>query len=187
MNQDLFGHWFDYFFKYAPPIRPLLLLLDEHSSHYCPSMIRQAAEHKVVLFALPPNTTHLMQLLDKGIFGPLKTEWRKVCHDYIVENPGKVVTVHCFVSLFAKVWTKSMIIKNIMASFRTTGIFPLDRNKVLSLVNSVISTESPVSKPGGLTYLPLLTPMPSPKQKLVSDPDFQMLKLHFSLKGFKKL
>ena len=45
-----------------------------------------------------------------------------------------------------------MTIKNIMASFRTTGIFPLDQNKVLSLVNSVISTESPVSKPGGLTY-----------------------------------
>ena len=74
-----------------------------------------------------------------------------------------------------------------MASFRTTGIFPLDRNKVLSLVNSMISTESPVYKPGGLTYLPLLSPMPSPKQKPVPDLTFQMLKLHFSLKGFKKL
>ena len=78
MDQDLFGHWFNHFLKYVPPIRPLLLLLDGHSSHYCPSMIRQAAEHKVVLFALPPNTTHLTQPLDKGIFGPLKTEWRKV-------------------------------------------------------------------------------------------------------------
>ena len=91
MDQDLFGYWLNCFLKYAPPIRSLLLLLDGHSSHYCPSMIRQAAEHKVILFTLPPNTTHLTQPLDKGIFGPLKTEWRKVCHDYIVENPGKVV------------------------------------------------------------------------------------------------
>ena len=80
--------------------------------------------------------------------------------------------MHCFVSLFAKAWTKSMTMKNIMASFRTTGIFQLDQNKVLSLVNSVVSTESPVSKPGGLTYFPLLTPMPSPKQKPTSDPNF---------------
>ena len=91
MDQDLFGYWLNCFLKYAPPIRSLLLVLDGHSSHYCPSMIRQAAEHKVILFTLPPNTTHLTQPLDKGIFGPLKTEWRKVCHDYIVENPGKVV------------------------------------------------------------------------------------------------
>ena len=82
-DQDLFGHLFDHFLKYAPPIRPLLLLLDGHLSHYCPSMIHQAAEHKVILFVLPPNTTHLTQPLDKGIFGPLKTEWRKICHDYI--------------------------------------------------------------------------------------------------------
>ena len=75
--------------------------------------------------------------------------------------------------------------KNIMASFRTIGIFPLDQNKVVSLVNPVISTESPVSKPGSLTYLPLLSPMPSPKQSLYLILTFQMLKSHFSLKGFK--
>ena len=48
MDQDLFGHCFNHFLKYAPPIRPLLLLLDGHSSHYCPNMIHQAAEHKVI-------------------------------------------------------------------------------------------------------------------------------------------
>ena len=94
--------------------------------------------------------------------------------------------MYCFVSLYAKVWTKSMTIKNIMASFRTTGIFPLDQNKVLSLVNSVISTESPVSTPGGLTYLPLLTPMPSPKQKLVYDPDFSNAEIALFTERFQK-
>lgn len=56
-------------------------LLDGHSSHYCPKhdiYIRLLC----TLFVLPPNTTHLTQPLDKGIFVPLKTEWRKVCHDY---------------------------------------------------------------------------------------------------------
>ena len=186
MDQDLFGHWFNHFLKYAPPVRPLLVLLDGHSSHYCPSMIRQAAEHQVILFALPPNTTHLTQPLDKGIFAPLKIEWRKVCHDYIVENPAKVVTVHCFASLFAKAWTKSMTMKNIMAGFRTTGIFPLDRNKVLSLVQSTISSESQGCKPGGLTYLPLLTPIPSPKQNAVPNPDFSENEIKLFIERFHK-
>jgi len=41
-----------------------------------------AAKEKVVLFVLPPNTTHLTQPLDKGCFGPLKAKWSEVCHKY---------------------------------------------------------------------------------------------------------
>ena len=67
-------------------------MMDGHSSHYCPSVIHRASKSKVVLMALPPNTTHLTQPLDKGIYGPLKVEWRKVCHEFMVQNPGKIVT-----------------------------------------------------------------------------------------------
>ena len=41
MDMELFGLWFrNHFLRYAPSLRPLLLLLDGHSSHYCPSTIR---------------------------------------------------------------------------------------------------------------------------------------------------
>ena len=37
-DQVLFKHWFqDHFLKYAVPTKPLLLLMDGHSSHYEPS------------------------------------------------------------------------------------------------------------------------------------------------------
>lgn len=37
MNRDLFYYWFlHHFLEYAPPFLPLILLLDGHSSHYCP-------------------------------------------------------------------------------------------------------------------------------------------------------
>ena len=35
---------------------------------YCPDTIRLAAKHQIILFALPPNTTHISQPLDKGCF-----------------------------------------------------------------------------------------------------------------------
>ena len=46
--------------------------MDGHSTHYQPSVIFKAAEEHVILFCLPPHTTHLTQPLDKGCFGPLK-------------------------------------------------------------------------------------------------------------------
>lgn len=131
--------------------------MDGHSSHYCPSAIHSASEQQVVLFALPPNTTHLTQPLDKGIFGPLKIEWRKACHEYIVEHPGRVITHHCFSELFAKAWIRSMTMRNILAAFRTCGVYPIDRSKIISRVEPP-STPQPTAS--GLSYLPLLTPAP---------------------------
>ena len=97
MDMELFDIWFcNHFLRYAPATRPLLLLLDGHSSHYCPDTVRLAAKEQVILFTLPPNTTHLSQPLDKGCFGPLKVAWREVCHHFVSTNPGKVITRYQF-------------------------------------------------------------------------------------------
>ena len=97
MDQELFDAWLSsHFLRYAPPARPLLLLLDGHSSHYSPSAIRFAANEQVIMFALPPHTTHVTQPLDCGCFSPLKVAWREVCHTFIAENPGKCVTWYNF-------------------------------------------------------------------------------------------
>ena len=80
----------------CPSNRPLLLLIDGHLSHYYPCTIHYASGKQGILFVLPLNITHITQPLDKGVYGPLKVEWRKVCHEYITSNPGKVVTMHAF-------------------------------------------------------------------------------------------
>ena len=91
-----------------------LLLMDGHSSHYHPGTIRKAAaKNKVVLFVLPPNTTHLTQPLDKGCFGPLKSKWSEVCHKYMAKNPGKVVNRYVFSQLLHEAWTDAMTSLNI--------------------------------------------------------------------------
>ena len=127
MNQHLFCRWFKrHFLRYAPAARPLLLLLDGHSSHYCPETLKLAQEEEVIILALPPNTTHLTQPLDKGVFGPLKMKWRQVVHDFRVSHPGQVVNQYNFCRLFSKAWIEGMTAINICAGFRTTGIHPLN-------------------------------------------------------------
>ena len=156
MDMELFEKWFSRLFLCcAPGARPLLLLLDGHSSHYSPAAIRMAAEEQVILFVLPPNTTHLSQPLDKGVFGPLKMQWRKACHSYMTRNPGKVVNRYAFSQLFHTAWLSAMTTKNIAAGFRTTGIYPVDRN---AIVLPGEKKKKSLSEETGVPYIPLFTP-----------------------------
>ena len=154
IDQELFDLWFtQHFLRYAPLARPLLLLMDGHSSHYCPSTVKTAAKEKVILFTLPPNTTHLTQPLDKSVFGPLKVQWRQVCHRYIVEHPGARITKHNFSIVFSEAWILSMTPRNIVSGFRTTGVWPINRNAiVLPMDPSNLAAKS------GVAYIPMFTP-----------------------------
>ena len=154
IDQELFDLWFiQHFLRYAPPIRPLLLLMDGHSSHYCLSTIKCAAKEKVILFTLPPNTTHLTQPLDKAVFGPLKVSWRQACHRYIVENPGSKISKHNFFLVFSEAWVRALTPKNTVSGFRTTGVYPPDRNAI-SLPSD---QKQNLAAQSGVAYIPLYT------------------------------
>ena len=56
IDTELFENWFfHHFLVYAPPVRPLLLLLDGHSSHYSPQLVNKAAEEKAWARAMTPS------------------------------------------------------------------------------------------------------------------------------------
>ncbi len=155
MNQELFEDWLKcHFLRYAPPVRPLLLLLDGHNSHYNPSAVRVAIKEKVILFTLPPHTTHITQPLDRGCFGPLKTAWRSSCHEFMRNNPGKVITKFSFNAVFSNAYKKSMSMENIISSFRATGIYPLDRSKVLE---KPCIQKASLAEESGIAFLPLFS------------------------------
>lgn len=104
-DQELFYYWMTKLF--IPNIsiaRPVLLMVDGHSSHYEPETIEMAAKEGIVVFCLPPHTTHLSQPLDVSFFGPLKKYWSAECHAYTQNNPGRIVTKFQFSQLFAKAW-----------------------------------------------------------------------------------
>ena len=134
IDGELFDLWFTrHFLTHAPPVRPILLLMNGHSSHYHPAVIMRAAEEGIILFTLPPHTSHLTQPLDKGVFGSLKQHWRQKCWNYVTSHPGMVVTRYQFSALFRSAWEKAMTMPNIVAGFRTTGVFPPDCDAVAVL------------------------------------------------------
>ena len=164
MTAEIFDGWFcNHFLRFAPRDRLLLLLLDGHSSHFCPETLAMAAKHEVVIFTLPPNTTHLTQPLDKGCFFPLKSAWREACHQFISQNPGKSVTRYTFSRVFANAWMESMTMQNVQSGFATTGIYPLRRDAILAKIQDMEDNEGP-----RLQFLPMFSPLPkrAPKSSI---------------------
>ena len=57
INTELFEAWLsEHFLEHAVSARPLLLLLDGHSTHYQPELLRLAKQHDVIMLCLPPHT-----------------------------------------------------------------------------------------------------------------------------------
>ena len=92
ITREIFCQCFEHFLLSIPSVRPVILMLDGHSSHYCPKTICMAAEQQIILCALPPHTTHKTQPLDRGCFAPLKVAWRDICHRFCTQNPGRTVS-----------------------------------------------------------------------------------------------
>ena len=161
MDGDLFAKWFHFhFLKHAPSERPILILLDGHSSHYNPKVIREAALAGVILFCLPPNITHIAQPLDVTPFHSLKSYWYNACDQYMSSHPGKKVTIYNFSELFSQAWYQAMIPRTVMSGFRATGVYPFNR-RAISIPGVEESTGTPTAKLAyqqGIKYLPFHSP-----------------------------
>ena len=127
-----------------------------------------AAKEKILLFTLPPHTTHMSQPLDRGCFAPLKVCWKKVCHLFITNNPGRVITRYDFSSLFAEAWRLAMTQKNVCSGFEVCGIYPFSREKVLAKIPQEAEPVKSLSEETGLAYIPLYSPIRPPKQVSIS-------------------
>ena len=73
MDSLTFVKFINHFDQHAGPQRPVLLLIDV-SSHVDMEAFPTAASKGIELYRLIPNTTYLLQPLDKGVFGALKNQ-----------------------------------------------------------------------------------------------------------------
>ena len=55
---------------------PVILFFDGHFSHMSITLIKKARAFGIHLFCLPPNTTHVLQPLDVGVFGKIQNIYK---------------------------------------------------------------------------------------------------------------
>jgi len=80
MNEVLFRSWLSVFNRaLAGKVeKPVLLVVDNHSSHVACSCVEYAKSRGIHMIGLPSNTTSVFQPLDLGVFQPLKHQWREL-------------------------------------------------------------------------------------------------------------
>ena len=153
IDHELFFHFLEkHFLAHAVPRRPLLLLLDGHSTHSDLMSLKFARDHKVTIFCLPPHTIHECQPLDCSLFKPLKDRWRQECHKFYCQNPGTVISKLNFNFVFRNAWLKAITPENFVSGFRKTGVYPFNRHAI-SCASASTSSNGHSSEVARGTYI----------------------------------
>lgn len=129
MNTELFATEYLPFFirhSHCSPDKPVLLILDNHTSHVSIEAVDLCKRSGIVLLTLPPHTSHKLQPLDRCVFGPLKTYFNKAIDNWMRTNPGRPVSNYEVGQLASTAFNLSMTPANILSAFRCTGIYPLN-------------------------------------------------------------
>jgi len=105
--------------------KPILLILDGHGSHETVKIIDLAISHGIIIFCLPPHTTHKLQPLDVGVFGPFSRAWADRC-DEIVEEMGEEMPREDFVKEYMAIRAATFKATTIRQAFRKSGTYPVD-------------------------------------------------------------
>lgn len=114
------------------PNQGAVLIYDGHASHISVRIIEAAIESKITLIKLPSHLTDMLQPLDKCVFGPVKTSWEKKLISFGKRQMGKGtgrLSKSDFVEMLGEVWTVAIKKSNILAGFKSCGIFPVDKTK----------------------------------------------------------
>ena len=92
IDSELFLSWLKkIFLKYATSPRPILLLTDGHKSITL-EVVDTCRENEIILFCLPPHTTHALQPPDVAVFKSLKDNFSKAVRTLSFSKKNFVVT-----------------------------------------------------------------------------------------------
>ncbi|XP_063923085.1 uncharacterized protein LOC135137388 [Zophobas morio] len=128
MTGPVFLQWLDHFVKYVKPSPEdkILLILDGHGSHKSLEVLEFTKKHGIILFCLPPHTTHRLQPLDVTFYSSLTNYYNIELEKWLKNHPGRVVTHFQVASILKKAYAQATTISTAENGFYQTGIIPLN-------------------------------------------------------------
>ncbi|HEX3643230.1 MAG TPA: hypothetical protein VHV10_18250 [Ktedonobacteraceae bacterium] len=110
-----------------------LLLLDGHSSHLTWQFLDFCDRSRIIIGLLPPHSTHLLQPLDVGLFGPLARFYSQQLEQKLSQLPlAGSINKSDFWLLFSAAWAQAATQSNVTSAFAKAGLFPFKPRAVLS-------------------------------------------------------
>jgi len=109
----------------------IILLMDNHESHCSFEAVKYAKENKInkriILVTFPPHSTHRLQPLDVGIFGPFKSKIKTSMNDWMAMNPGKTLKIYDLSHLTKEPFIQSFNQHKATKTFKKSGLWPFSR------------------------------------------------------------
>lgn len=102
---------------FIPYLKEKERILDGHKSHLTMHLSELCRENGIIVIALVPNITHMLQPLDVAVFYPLKQNWRQMVKKWRIENDGQEITKFTLPSALQSLLLK--FAKNMQAGFQT--------------------------------------------------------------------
>ncbi len=145
--ETFFGYIANVFVPYLKEIKtklPVIIFLDRHKSHMNLPLSKFCKENGIILVALLPNATHILQPLDVAFFRPLKLKWRSILNEYTIKNHGVEPRRKDAISILDHLLEGDKFKTSISNGFRGTGICPFNVNAV-DFSKCIKSNDGPTS------------------------------------------
>ena len=127
--QQCFLPWIEH----LPHDEMKLLIGDNLASHMSPTVLQICKENNIRFCFLPENSTHLLQPLDVGVFGPMKRRWREILRQWRLGDGKSYASLPKpeFPKLLRVLMRKDYR-SAIKGGFDGTGLYPFNPQRVLS-------------------------------------------------------
>lgn len=123
-----------------------MLILNGHESHVNAEFKAYCKEHNIIPLCLPAYSSHLTQPLDVGYFNVLKLRYGDELSTFIKAHINHITKVEFF-QAFRNAYFATMTKENILGAFRGSGIVPVDPEAVISKLDVVLQTPTPLQTP----------------------------------------
>ncbi|XP_017302856.1 uncharacterized protein LOC108253432 [Diaphorina citri] len=145
MQDYVFEKWLTKFVQVQHIEKPILVTFDGHGSHLTYNVTKIAQENGLILLCLPPNTSHALQPLDVGVFGPMKTEWKNILKNWYRQSRLKNIDKAIFPSLLKQLLKSSFKSEHVIGGFKGSGLYPVNKHAVDGKIVTVESSSALVN------------------------------------------
>jgi hypothetical protein len=121
-----------------------LLILDGHESHHSTEFELYCKQNNIITLCMPAHSSHKLQPLDVGCFGPLKQAYGRLIEDLMRAHINHISKLE-FLCAFREAFFASITEKNIQGGFTGAGLVPYNPERVLSKLDIELRTPTPPS------------------------------------------
>ena len=115
-------------------------MLDGHGSHCTLDFLEWCHKRRILVAVYPPRSTHRLQPLHVGLFGPLATYYSQALDAHTRQSLGlSSISKREFFTIFYPAFDKTFTEENIRSGWRKTGVEPWDPAQVLKVFNTEAS------------------------------------------------